>query len=255
MTKVICDRVNQKVTVTGKVDPELLLKRAKKAKKKAEFWSGTIYSQNFIDFIQSKTAPKQPEVDVFSSFRHQSSAEMESDTYDLHHETESSVPFTHPSPSDSKWDNDVTSPYDSEQSSSSYNQLPSSYSERDTYGRNGERERGIPYSQHLPAYGVMDSLPSSVFPSSLSYRHHSCEERDYSPEYESCSTSFHQYEPAYERYDSDTHQGSVRSVHGHYTPSSYGELEDYPHNVYSSRQPLGTAGITNPNYMKRIIDY
>jgi hypothetical protein len=25
--------------------------------------------------------------------------------------------------------------------------------------------------------------------------------------------------------------------------------------VYSSRQPLGTAGITNPNYMKRIIDY
>jgi hypothetical protein len=101
----------------------------------------------------------------------------------------------------------------------------------------------------------MDSLPSSVFPSSLSYRHHSYEERDYSPEYESCSTSFHQYEPAYERYDSDPHQGSVRSVYGHYTPSSYGELEDQPHNVYSSRQPLGTAGITNPNYMKRIIDY
>jgi hypothetical protein len=25
--------------------------------------------------------------------------------------------------------------------------------------------------------------------------------------------------------------------------------------VYSSRQPLGAAGITNPNYMKRIIDY
>ncbi|CAK9210281.1 unnamed protein product [Sphagnum troendelagicum] len=255
VTKVMCDRVNQKVTVTGKVDPELLLKRAKNAKKKAEFWSGTIYSQNFIDFIQSKTAPKQPEVDVFSSFRHQSSAEMESDTYDLHHETESSVPFTHPSPSDSKWDDDVATPYDSEQSSSSYNQLPSSYSERDTYDCNGERERGIPYSQHLPAYGVMDSLPSSMFPSSLSYRHHSYEERDYSPEYESCSTSFHQYEPACERYDSDPHQGSVRSVYGHYTPSSYGELEDYPHNVYSSRQPLGAAGITNPNYMKRIIDY
>ncbi len=36
---VICDQWNQKVTVTGNVDPAKVLKRARQVKKKAQFWA------------------------------------------------------------------------------------------------------------------------------------------------------------------------------------------------------------------------
>lgn len=247
VTMVVCDIAHQKVTVTGKVDPEALLKRARKAKKKAEFYAGTIYSKNFIDFIQSKTAPKQPEVlDVFSLFRHQSSPEMETDTEDLPYDTESSVTFTHPSPSERE---DTYASHLDSQQSSSYNQSPSSYHERDSYDHYDVREGGAAYGQYAPAYayGVMDSHPQSVVPSRPSY-----EDRDYNPEYESQSTSYSRYEPSYERYDAaGPYQDRQRSGYGY-----SGESEDYPHHAHSSNHRFSDSGITNPNYMKRIItDY
>jgi hypothetical protein len=36
---VICDQWNQKVTVTGNVDPAKVLKRVRQVKKKAQFWT------------------------------------------------------------------------------------------------------------------------------------------------------------------------------------------------------------------------
>jgi copper chaperone CopZ len=36
---VICDQWNQKVTVTGNVDPAKVLKRVRQVKKKAQFWA------------------------------------------------------------------------------------------------------------------------------------------------------------------------------------------------------------------------
>jgi len=50
---IVCDQSNQKVTVTGHVDPILALKQVKKVKKKSDFFPVDSYISNVV----SQTAP------------------------------------------------------------------------------------------------------------------------------------------------------------------------------------------------------
>jgi hypothetical protein len=286
VTHVVCDRQSQKVTVTGKVDPEALLKRAKKVQKKAEFFSPKIYSQNFIDFIQSKTAPppQEPEAEIFSSFqRHQSSPRMKIDTHDPYYDTlERSASFS----SRDSSGYDAASHYNGgEQAGSSSSSLygrqqpPPFYFGRNTYDHNidDEREReASSYSRYMPiAYREMDSHLHDSFPSRpSSYRQHHGEEfyegrGDYhSPAYElNQGTSYRRYDPSsYDEisyYDDSHHyQNSERSsvyAKNYISGSDWESRNYYPHhNANSSSRPavIGDSGITNPNYMQHVItDY
>jgi hypothetical protein len=246
------------VIVTGKVDPEALLKRAKKVQKKAEFYSAKIYSQHFIDFIQSKTAP--PYYDTLE--RSASFSSRDSSGYDAashYNGGEQAGPS----------------------SSSLYGQqeLPPFYFGRNTYDHNidDEREReASSYSRYMPiAYREMDSHLHDSFPSRpSSYRRHDGEEfyegrGDYhSPAYElNQGTSYRRYDPssydAISYYDDSHHyQNSERSsvyAKSYSSGSDWESRNYYPHhNANSSSRPavIGDSGITNPNYMQHVItDY
>lgn len=87
VTDVAADRRTSKVTVTGKVSPQQLLKQAQKIKRKADFWTKDIYSRNFIDFIQSKTGRAEPEPEVTSSY-HQHAPSEEGGRHHAYEESE-----------------------------------------------------------------------------------------------------------------------------------------------------------------------
>lgn len=81
---VITDRRSSLVTVCGKVDPQAALKAVQKTKKKADFYRKQIYSDNFINFIQSKTgrAELQEDLPELTSSYHQHAP---SENGDSHH--------------------------------------------------------------------------------------------------------------------------------------------------------------------------
>lgn len=199
VTEVVTDRRASKVTVSGKVNPQQLLKQAQKIKRKADFWTKDIYSKAFIDFIQSKTGRADPEPDVTSSY-HQHAPSEEGGRHHAYEESENL---------------------------SSYEEYPG-YSERDEH----EMERT---SSHAPfedreyynQYSIYRSPSSGMdiphgMPASSSFGH--VEEsygtvddrpRYESPYYEHVQPSFGERVPYYESYSESS---SYRPSQG-YGPS------------------------------------
>lgn len=221
VTEVVTDRRASKVTVSGKVDPQVLLKQAQKIKRKADFWTKDIYSRAFIDFIQSKTGRAEPEPEVTSSYhRHAPSEEG-----DCHHAFEES------------------------ENLSSYEEYPG-YPERDEQDAHGveiERtsshtpfeDRGY-YSQYNYGQRSSDMDMPYGMPASSSFDH---VEKSYGtvddrPRYES---------PYYSHMEPSSFGGPYYE-----RDSGYGDSSS----SYRPSQGYGPSGLSNPGYMKRVIrDY
>lgn len=230
VTEVVTDRRSSKVTVSGKVDPQVVLKQIQKTKKKADFWTKQIYSQAFIDFIQSKTSSAQSEEEMTSSF-HQQVPKDESEIYHA---------------------------YEKSENLSSYEEYPGYY-ERECLDSCEQIERGPSHSafndedyverereyNNYHTYGSRADILSngrSSMHGHLEDFHGNRDDR--APHYESHGA------PAYFK---------------HFEPSSYGT----PHPERASRslyedvglsyrpsQVYGPSGVSNPSYMKRVIsDY
>lgn len=247
------DRQMSKVTVTGKVDPQVVLKTAKKQKKKAEFFTGKIYSKAFIDFIQSKTGG-EPEPEVKSSFHQRIASDSETDSHHHYHERETSSSFReYPA---SYADKEIHDSYHERSKPASYSDFEPPFTGRDTYEPHHDSDRGSYYNQYTPSYGGLSNVPSYGAPSRSSYGYSEYDDGDYHPRQEPHGSSYYDehYEPSYggrheprSYYDSES-----RPSYWHY-PSSYGEPESHPYSSYSDSQAYGYTGITNPNYMKRVI--
>lgn len=235
VTDVITDRRSSKVTVSGKVDPQVALKQVQKSKKKADFWTKKIYSQAFIDFIQSKTGRAEPEQEVTSSY-HQ---HVPSENGDSHHA------------------------YEGNENLSSYEEYPG-YPERDDddshveIGRGPshthfeedefiERKRGS-YNQYN--YGQRSDIsPYGMPSSSFGHVEESYGTMDDRPRYE--SPYYSHVEPSYgARERVPYYERESTSMYGDYS-SSYAEPTSY-----RPSQGYGPSGVSNPGYMKRVIsDY
>jgi copper chaperone CopZ len=243
VTEIITDRRASLVTVCGKVDPQVALKAVQKTKKKADFYRKQIYSENFINFIQSKTGRAEPEEEPeLTSSYHQHVA---SENGDSHHA------------------------YEDSENLSSYDEYPG-YSERDDDDDSHE-ERGSAHSFVIDEDDVIERKRG--YYNQLNYGHRS----DFSP-YGMPSSSFDRveesyrtvddrprYEPPYYSHVEPSYGARERmpyyerestSMYGDYG-SSYAEPSSYrPSQSYAPSQGYGPSGISNPGYMKRVIsDY
>lgn len=216
VTGVDTDRRASKVTVSGKVDPQELLKYAQKVKRKADFWTKDIYSRAFIDFIQSKTGRAEPEPEVTSSY-HQHAPSENGDRHHAYEESENLSSYEE-YPGYSEHDaHDV----EIERSQTSFEER-GYYNQYNSYGQRSSSDMELPYGMSAGAssssfeksYGTVDDRP-----------------RYESPYY--VEPSFGERVPYYEH------------------ESSYGDSTSY-----RPSQGYGPSGLSNPEYMKRVIrDY
>lgn len=235
VTDVVADRHSSKVTVIGKVDPEVVLKKAQKQKKKADFWTKDIYSKAFIDFIQSKTGRAEPEEEITSSYhQHLSMDECES-----HHA------------------------YEESESLSSFEEYPGFYPERDAhapydgdaqYGDNEFSDRNRGY-YHAYSYGKRNDQPTYGRPSH-EYMQESYASRDDRSPYEGYGVEhYDRFEPAYGAEDRlPYYERESRSAYEDYRSPYYSESSSYrPSQSYGPSEGYIPSEISNPGYMKRVI--
>ncbi|KAG0565182.1 hypothetical protein KC19_8G170900 [Ceratodon purpureus] len=223
VTDVITDRRAQKVTVCGKVDPQVALKQVQKTKKKADFYRKQIYSDNFINFIQSKTGRAEPEEEPeLTSSYHQ---HVPSENGDSHHA------------------------YEDNENLSSYEEYPG-YEERDHEDDSHDEVEGGFYNQHN--YGQRSDMSPYGMPSDRTAEE-SYRTVDDSPRYE--SPYYSHVEPSYGvRERMPYYERESAPMYGDYGSS---HAESYrPSQSYAPNQGYGPYGFANPGYMKRVIrDY
>jgi len=170
------------VTVSGKVDPQVVLKQAQKIKRKAEFLTKDIYSRAFIDFIQSKTGRAEPEPEVTSSY-HQHAPSEEGDCHHAYEESENLSSYEEYPGYSEREENEMELPsshtmFENREHHNQYN-----------YGSRGDM--GMPYGMpssssfgHVEnTYGTVDDRP-----------------RYESPYFEPVQPSFGERVPYYENY-------------------------------------------------------
>jgi copper chaperone CopZ len=221
---VITDRHSSLVTVCGKVDPQVALKAVQKTKKKADFYRKQIYSDNFINFIQSKTVRSEPEEEPeLTSSYHQHAPSESGDSYHHAYEDNENLSSYEEYPGrDHDHDHDHDHDYHDDAERSSVHSF--TIEEDDLM-----KQRGY----YSASYGV----PSS---SSFNRVEESYRTVDDRPRYEPPFYSYGAPErtPYYER--------ESTSMYGDYN-SSYRPSQDY-----TPSQGYGP----NPGYMKRVIrDY
>lgn len=228
----------------GKVDPQVALKQVQRTKKKADFYRKQIYSDAFINFIQSKTVRAEPEEEPeLTSSYHQ---HVPSENGDSHHA------------------------YEENENLSSYEEY-NGYSERDEDDSHDEseigsvhsftideddvieRKRGY-YNQHN--YGQRSDIsPYGMRSSSFDRAEESYRTVDDRPRYE--PPYYSNVEPSYGERERMPYYGrESTSTYGDYG-SSYGESTSYrPSQSYAPSQGYGPSEFANPGYMKRVIsDY
>ena len=237
VTEVITDRRASKVTVCGKVDPQVALKQVQKTKKKADFYRKQIYSDNFINFIQSKTGRAEPEEEPeLTSSYHQHVPSENGDSHHAYDESETLSYEEYPGYLERDEDDSHDDP-----------EIGSVHSY--TIGEDDaiDRKRGF-YNQQY--YGQRSDISPYGMPSSSFARaDESYRTVDDEPRYESLYYSH--VEPSYgARERSPYYERESPSMYGDYG-SSYAEPTSYrPSQVY------GSDGFSNPGYMKRVIsDY
>lgn len=225
VTEVKTDRRSSKVTVTGKVDPQVVLKQIQKSKKKADFWTKQIYSQAFINFIQSKTGQAQPEDEITSSY-HQ---HVPPDEVRGHHAYEESEHLSsyeeHPG-------------YSERNGHESYERMERSRShtilEEDD---NIEMQRGY-YSHHsYDPRADMSPYGGSFSYGHLEELHGNRDDRAARFENHGPATYYEHFEPSYRDTHLERESGPMYEEFG----SSYRPSQGY-----------GPSGVSNPSYMKRI---
>lgn len=170
VTGVVTDRRNDKVTVSGKVDPQVVLKSAQKIKRKADFWTKDIYSRAFIEFIQSKTGRAEPEPDVTSSY-HQHAPSDEGECHHAYEESENLSSYEeYPGYPEAEEQETIQRPAPFEENRGYYNYDPYPSSSQ-SYGTVDDRPRyettpyfeSSPFPERVPYYG--DDSSSSYRPS------------------------------------------------------------------------------------------
>jgi hypothetical protein len=229
--------------VCGKVDPQLALKQVQKSKKKADFYRKQIYSDAFINFIQSKTgrAELEEEPELTSSYhQHVPSENGDHHAYEEHENLSSYEEY----PGFSERDDDDDSHEEIERGSSLTH-----FDEDDLI----ERKRGYHNQQN---YGHRSDISPYGMPSSSfgraeeSYRTVDDRPRYESPYYSHVEPSYGARErmPYYER--------DSTSMYGGYGSSCAEPTSYRPSQSYAPSQGYGPSGIANPGYMKRVIsDY
>ena len=247
VTSVAADKLTSKVTVTGKVDPQVVLKKAQKWKKKSEFYTSKIYSQAFIDFIQSKTGRSYNAEEEVTYSQHGSEHHDGGESHHEHHQEDTSSFIEHSSVAEEEDEEDEDAHHHHHSYEDDSTCEPSS-SAASPYTSAHDRDRGSYYNQYTPAYVTADVSPYS----SYRYPEAVSEDRDLQPRYEGYGGSAYYNDPYQHSYGSREQQESRSSPYGDY----HQHHQDYSSSSSSSYRPSQSYGYENPHYMKRVIsDY